>query len=52
MQKTSKQAEQKPLVLKGWIYCKDGKQFKELVKISFLEFYFTKYSTDSHQKAC
>ena len=52
MQKTSKQAEQKPLVLKSWVYDKDGKQIAELIKASFLEFYFTKNTTDSRQKAC
>ena len=52
MQKSSNQAVQKPLVLKGWVYDKDGKQIIELIKDSFLEFYFTKKSTNSPQKAC
>jgi hypothetical protein len=30
------------LVLKGWIYAIDGKHIAELIKISFLEFYFMK----------
>jgi len=35
-----KEAAKKPLVLKDWIYAADGKQIKELIKITFLEFYF------------
>ena len=32
----------KPLVLKGWVYDSEGKDLKELIKTSFLEFYFVK----------
>jgi hypothetical protein len=42
MQKSKKEAAHKQLVLKDWIYAADGKQIKELITISFLEFYFMK----------
>jgi hypothetical protein len=52
MQKQNKQAAQKPLILKDWVFDKDGKQINELVKVCFLEFYFAKKSAlHSHQKA-
>jgi len=38
--KSKNEAANKPLVLKDWIYAADGKQIKELIKITFLEFYF------------
>ena len=36
----AKQVTQNPLTLRDWIYATDGKNIKELVKTSFLEFYF------------
>jgi len=38
--KTKKDAAKKTLVLKDWIYAANGKQIKELIQITFLEFYF------------
>ena len=51
MQKTKRQAAQKPLTLKEWIYAADGKEIKELLKASFLEFYFTKQTIEIRQNA-
>ena len=42
MNRTIKQPEQKPITLKGWAYTPDGKEIKELIKDSFLEFYLAK----------
>ena len=42
MEKNCTQAAQKPLILKCWVYNKNGKRIGELIKDSFLEFYFTK----------
>jgi len=50
--KTQENPAQKPLALKEWVFDKDGKQIKELIQISFLEFYFTKKSAENYQKAC
>lgn len=47
MQDTEKQVTQPSLTLKEWIYTADGTHIKELVKASFLEFYFAK-QTKTH----
>jgi hypothetical protein len=48
-QKPKKKETQQPLILKGWTFNKDGKSIKELIEISFLEFYFTKKTAmESH----
>ena len=51
MQVTNKQAEQKPITLKGWVFAPDGKEIKELIKTSFLEFYFAKRKAEIRQNA-
>jgi hypothetical protein len=50
MQKAKNVAAQKPLVLKDWIYAADGKHIKELIKITFLEFYFMKRTIAENRK--
>ena len=47
----SKAKKQTPLTLKEWIYAVDGQHIKELVKTSFLEFYFAKHTTENRQNA-
>jgi len=42
---------QPSLTLKEWVYATDGKGINELLKISFLEFYFMKKSLKKHQNA-
>ena len=51
MQRAIKQPEQKPITLKGWVFAPDGKEIKELIKASFLEFYFVKRTTEIRQNA-
>ena len=41
----TKQAAHNPLTLRDWVYTADGKHIKELVKTSFLEFYFMRKTT-------
>ena len=41
----TKQAAHNPLTLRDWVYAADGKHIKELVKTSFLEFYFMRKTT-------
>ena len=56
MQNSNKRAAQKPLILKNWTYKPDGKPIKELIEISFLEFYFASKipskAPEHHQNAC
>ena len=47
MQHTKKQAAQTPLTLKEWIYTADGEHINELIKTSFLEFYFAKHGVEN-----
>jgi len=51
IRQTKNQAAHTPLTLKGWIYAADGKHIKELIQISFLEFYFAKKTTELRQNA-
>jgi len=51
MQKAKKQSAQTPIKLKEWVYDADGEKIKELIKISFLEFYFTKKNAKNRQNA-
>ena len=41
----------RPLTLKEWIFPADGKHIKELIQISFLEFYLAKKTTEIRQNA-
>ena len=41
---------QKPITLKGWIYDENGNKIMELIKTSFLEFYFAKKDLEISQK--
>ena len=50
-QKTKQQLIQTPLTLKEWVYAAHGKDIAELVKSSFLEFYFAKPATENNQSA-
>jgi hypothetical protein len=38
----SEQKNQTALILKEWVYDDEGKPVKDLIKTSFLEFYFAK----------
>jgi len=40
-----------PLALRSWVYAADGKHIKELIQTSFLEFYFTKRSSNFPKNA-
>ena len=40
MPKTNKQAKHEPITLKEWVYSADGKEIQDLIKTSFIEFYF------------
>ena len=51
MQRAIKQPEQKPITLKGWVFAPDGKEIKELIMTSFLEFYFAKRTAEIRQNA-
>jgi|GEM_PF-4442201 len=51
MQKANKQSAQTPITLKNWVYNADGEKIKELIKTSFLEFYFAKKSVEKCQNA-
>jgi hypothetical protein len=51
VQKAKKQAAKEPLSLKEWIYAADGKHITELIKTSFLEFYFAKQTIENRQNA-
>jgi hypothetical protein len=50
-QKAKPQAASNPLTLRDWVYAADGKHIKELIKTSFLEFYFAKKTIGIRQNA-
>jgi hypothetical protein len=51
MQKANKQSAQTPITLKDWVYDLDGEEISELIKTSFLEFYFAKKTVEKCQNA-
>jgi hypothetical protein len=42
MPKAIKQTEYDSITLKEWVYSADGKEIQDLIKTSFVEFYFLK----------